>query len=292
MNTQTEADVRIDGKAVSAKVRGEVANEVEQLKEKGVTPGLAVVLVGNDPASRIYVNNKKKACAEVGIYSEEYALPEQTTEEELLELVKRLNADPKINGILVQSPVPGHIDEHKIVETISPIKDVDAFHAVNVGKIMIGDFDFLPCTPAGCIELIHSAGVDIEGKNCVVVGRSNIVGKPMAMLLMHENGTVTICHSKTKNLSEICKKADILVAAVGRAKIITADMIKPGATVIDVGMNRDDAGKLCGDVDYEGAVKVAGHITPVPGGVGPMTIAMLMKNTVTAAKLQNNISDK
>lgn len=278
----------IDGKAVAAKVKAEVAKEVEILKQNGITPGLAVVIVGDDPASRIYVNNKKKACAEVGIYSEEYALGADTTEEELLQLVQKLNNDPKINGILVQSPVPKHIDEHKIVETISPDKDVDAFHAVNVGKIMIGDFEFLPCTPAGCIELIKSAGVSIEGKNCVVVGRSNIVGKPMAMLLLHQNGTVTICHSRTKNLADICKNADILVAAVGKAKMITADMIKPGACVIDVGMNRDENSKLCGDVDFEAAKEIAGAITPVPGGVGPMTIAMLMKNTVTAAKLQNN----
>ncbi len=277
----------IDGKAVAAKVKAEVAKEVQALKQNGIYPGLAVVIVGDDPASRIYVNNKKKACSEVGIYSEEYALGTDTTEQELLKLVKKLNADPKINGILVQSPVPGHIDEHKIVETISPVKDVDAFHAVNVGKIMIGDFEFLPCTPAGCIELIHSAGVDIEGKSCVVVGRSNIVGKPMAMLLLHQNGTVTICHSRTENLSEICKNADILVAAVGKAKMITGDMIKSGACVIDVGMNRDENGKLCGDVDFESAQKVAGAITPVPGGVGPMTIAMLMKNTVTAAKIQS-----
>lgn len=279
--------VIIDGKAVSQKVKDDVAKQVAELKEQNINCGLAVIIVGDDPASRIYVNNKKKACEQVGIYSEEYALPAETTEEELLELVRKLNADPKINGILVQSPVPKHIDEHKIVETIDPIKDVDAFHAMNVGKIMIGDFEFLPCTPAGCMELIHSAGVSVEGKKCVVVGRSNIVGKPMAMLLLHESGTVTICHSRTHNLAEVCKEADILVAAVGKAKIITADMIKPGATVIDVGMNRDENGKLCGDVDFEAAKEVAGFITPVPGGVGPMTIAMLMQNTVTAAKLQN-----
>lgn len=277
----------IDGKAVAADVKSEVAKEVLKLKEQGITPGLAVVIVGDDPASRIYVNNKKKACAEVGIYSEEYALKEGTTQQELLSLVEKLNNDPKISGILVQSPVPGDIDENKITEAISPLKDVDAFHAVNVGKIMIGDFDFLPCTPAGCIELIKHAGVSIEGKSCVVVGRSNIVGKPMAMLLLHQNGTVTICHSKTKNLKEICLGADILVAAVGKAKMITGDMIKPGATVIDVGMNRDENNKLCGDVDFEQAKDIAENITPVPGGVGPMTIAMLMKNTVTAAKIQN-----
>ena len=278
----------IDGKAVSASVRSAVAEEVTALKQKGIGVGLAVVIVGDDPASRIYVNNKKKACAEVGIYSEEYALPAETTQQELLDLVHRLNNDPKINGILVQSPLPSHLDENQIVAEISPLKDVDAFHAQNVGKIMIGDFDFLPCTPAGCIHLIDSTGVSIEGKHCVVVGRSNIVGKPMAMLLLHRHGTVTICHSRTRDLAAVCKQADILVAAVGRAKLITKEMVKPGAVVIDVGMNRNpETGKLCGDVDFEGVSQVAGYITPVPGGVGPMTIAMLMKNTVTAAKLQN-----
>ena len=251
--------------------------------------GLAVVIVGNDPASRVYVNNKKKACAACGIESYEYALPEETTEEELLALVEKLNGDPAVNGILVQLPLPRQIDEHRIIEAISPKKDVDAFHAVNVGKIMIGDFDFLPCTPSGCMDLIDSTGVPVEGKRCVVIGRSNIVGKPMAMLLLHRNGTVTICHSKTKNLKEICREADILVAAVGRPNFVTADMVKEGAVVIDVGMNRLENGKLCGDVDFEGVSKVAGWITPVPGGVGPMTIATLMRNTLTAAKLQNGM---
>ena len=277
--------MRIDGKAIAASVRAEVAEEVSKLKEQGITPGMAVVIVGDDPASRIYVNNKKKACAEVGIYSEEYALPADTTQEALTALVKELNGRKDINGILVQSPLPKGLDEKAVVETIDPNKDVDAFHAVNVGKIMIGDFDFLPCTPAGIIELLDRSGVEIEGKHCVVVGRSNIVGKPMAMLLLHRNGTVTICHSRTRNLAEICREADILVAAVGKANFITADMIKPGAAVIDVGMNRDENRKLCGDVDYAEAEKVAGWITPVPGGVGPMTIAMLLKNTVAAAKL-------
>ena len=270
--------MRIDGKAIAASVRAEVAEEVSKLKEQGITPGMAVVIVGDDPASRIYVNNKKKACAEVGIYSEEYALPADTTQEALTALVKELNGRKDINGILVQSPLPKGLDEKAVVETIDPNKDVDAFHAVNVGKIMIGDFDFLPCTPAGIIELLDRSGVEIEGKHCVVVGRSNIVGKPMAMLLLHRNGTVTICHSRTRNLAEICREADILVAAVGKANFITADMIKPGAAVIDVGMNRDENRKLCGDVDYAEAEKVAGWITPVPGGVGPMTIAFLMKN--------------
>lgn len=282
--------VRIDGKAVAAKIKTQVAGEVAALKERGIQPGMAVVLVGDDPASRIYVNNKKKACAETGIYSEEYVLSAETTQEELLALIAKLNADEKINGILVQSPLPKHLDEKLVVEHIDPNKDVDAFHAYNVGRIMIGDFAFLPCTPAGVIELIRSAGIEIAGKNCVVVGRSNIVGKPMAMLLLHNNGTVTICHSKTKNLAEICRAADILVAAVGRAKFITADMVKPGAVVIDVGMDRDENGKLCGDVDYSAVEPVASYITPVPGGVGPMTIAMLMKNAVNAAKIQNGIS--
>ena len=282
--------MRIDGKAIAASVRAEVAEEVSKLKEQGIMPGMAVVIVGDDPASRIYVNNKKKACAEVGIYSEEYALPADTTQEALTALVKELNGRKDINGILVQSPLPKGLDEKAVVETIDPNKDVDAFHAVNVGKIVIGDFDFLPCTPAGIIELLDRSGVEIEGKHCVVVGRSNIVGKPMAMLLLHRNGTVTICHSRTKNLAEICREADILVAAVGKANFITADMIKPGAAVIDVGMNRDENGKLCGDVDYAEAEKVAGWITPVPGGVGPMTIAMLMKNAVNGAKIQNGLA--
>ncbi len=277
---------RIDGKAVAAKIRAQVAQDVEALKARGICPGMAVVLVGDDPASKIYVNNKKKACAETGIYSEEHLLPAETTQEELLALIEKLNADEKIHGILVQSPLPKHLDEKLVVEHIDPRKDVDAFHAYNVGKIMIGDFTFLPCTPAGVIELIRSTGVPIEGKNCVVVGRSNIVGKPMAMLLLHNNGTVTICHSRTKNLAEICRGADILVAAVGKPKFITADMVKPGAVVIDVGMDRDENGKLCGDVDFDAVEPIASYITPVPGGVGPMTIALLMKNAVRAAEIQ------
>lgn len=282
----------IDGKAVSASVKEAVAKEVAALKEQGVSVGLAVVIVGDDPASRVYVNNKKKACGACGIESFEYALPGDTAEEELLALVEKLNADPKVNGILVQLPLPRQIDEHKVIAAISPKKDVDAFHAVNVGKIMIGDFDFLPCTPAGCMDLIDSTGVSVEGKRCVVIGRSNIVGKPMAMLLLHRNGTVTICHSRTKNLKEICREADILVAAVGRANFVTADMVKEGAVVIDVGMNRLENGKLCGDVDFEAVSQVAGWITPVPGGVGPMTIATLMRNTLTAARLQNGLADR
>lgn len=277
----------IDGKKVSAEVKLRVAAEVAALKEKGVTPGLAVIIVGDDSASQVYVRNKEKACAETGMYSEKYALPAETTQEELLNLVKELNGKKEISGILCQLPLPSHLNSDIVINAIDPIKDVDAFHPVNVGKIMIGDYAFLPCTPAGVMELIKSAGVDPEGKNCVVVGRSNIVGKPMSMLLLHKNATVTICHSKTVNLAEITKQADILVAAVGRAKFITGDMIRPGAVVIDVGMNRDENGKLCGDVDFESAEKTAGAITPVPGGVGPMTIAMLMENTLTAAKIQN-----
>ena len=241
--------------------------------------------MGDDPASRVYVNNKKKACEECDIYSEEYALPKETTQEELLELINTLNNKSDISGILVQLPVPKHIDETTIINAIDPKKDVDAFHPVNVGKIMVGDFDFVPCTPAGVMELIKESGIDVSGKECVVVGRSNIVGKPQAMLLLHQNGTVTICHSRTKDLKEHTKKADILVAAVGIPNFITGDMIKEGAVVIDVGINRLENKKLCGDVEFESAEKVAGAITPVPGVVGPMTIAMLMKNTVKAAMI-------
>lgn len=279
----------IDGKAVSAKVKEQVRKEAETLREKGIEIGLAVVIVGDNPASRVYVNNKKKACAEVGFNSYEYALPEETTEAELLELVEKLNSDGKVNGILVQLPLPKHINENAIINAIRPDKDVDAFHPENVGHIMIGDFSFLPCTPAGVMELIAETGVDVCSKNCVVIGRSNIVGKPMAMLLLHKNGTVTICHSRTKNLAEICSNADILVAAVGKASFVTPDMVKEGAVVIDVGMNRNTEGKLCGDVDYAACFDKAGYITPVPGGVGPMTIAMLMRNTLTAAKIKNNM---
>lgn len=247
--------------------------------------------MGDDPASRTYVNNKKKACERVGFHSEEYALPATTTQEELLALVKELNQRPEINGILVQSPLPKGLDEKMIVENIDPNKDVDAFHAVNVGKIMIGDFSFLPCTPAGVIELLDYEGIDIAGKECVVLGRSNIVGKPMAMLLLHRNGTVTICHSRTKNLQEVCSRADILVAAVGKPGFVTGDMVKEGAVVIDVGINRNAEGKLCGDVDFDSVAPKAAYLTPVPGGVGPMTIAMLMQNTLTAAKEQNGLSE-
>ena len=273
----------IDGKAVSAKAKEEIRAEVER---DGLDIGLAVVIVGDDPASRVYVNNKKKACEVCGFKSYEYALPADTTEQELLDLIDVLNADEKVNGILVQLPLPKHLSEEKVIERISPLKDVDAFHASNVGKIMIGNYAFLPCTPAGCMELIHSTGIEVSGKECVVIGRSNIVGKPMAMLLLHENGTVTICHSRTKNLAEVCRRADILIAAVGRAGFVTADMVKEGAVVIDVGINRNEAGKLCGDVCFDEVAEKASYITPVPGGVGPMTIAMLMKNTVMAKRIQ------
>ena len=275
----------LNGKELSQKIKLNLKQEVESLNAK---VGLAVIIVGNNPASRVYVNNKKKACEEIGFLSREYALPEETTQEELVNLVKALNEDKEINGILVQLPLPKHLDEKAVIETISPLKDVDAFHISNVGKIMIGDYDFLPCTPAGVMELLHEANIDVTGKECVVIGRSNIVGKPMAMLLLHENATVTVCHSKTKYLKEVTKRADVLVVAIGRAKFVTADMVKPGAVVIDVGMDRDENGKLCGDVDFESVEKKASAITPVPGGVGPMTIAMLMKNTLNAYKIQNN----
>ena len=274
----------LSGKTVSARVKEELRAEVAELEKNGKTTGLAVVLVGDDPASKVYVRNKEKACEETGIYSEMHRLPENTTEEELLALVDRLNADDKIDGILVQLPLPKHLDDSVIINNIRPDKDVDAFHPVNVGKIMIGDYDFLPCTPAGIMELIHESGVDVDGKECVVIGRSNIVGKPMSMLLLHENGTVTTCHSHTKNLKKITSRADILVAAVGIAKFVKGDMVKPGAVVIDVGMDRDENGKLCGDVDFDEVEPLAHAITPVPGGVGPMTVAMLMRNTVTASK--------
>lgn len=279
----------IDGKAVAARVRAEVAAETAKLKEQGIVPGLAVIIVGDDPASRVYVNNKKKACAEVGFRSEEFALPADTDQSELIALVKCLNERSDINGILCQLPLPKGLDDKDVIKTISPEKDVDAFHEENVGKIMVGEYDFLPCTPAGVMELIKESGVEVAGKECVVIGRSNIVGKPMAMLLLHQNGTVTICHSKTANLAEVTRRADILVAAVGKAKFVTGDMVKEGAVVIDVGMNRDENGKLCGDVDFASVEPKCAAITPVPGGVGPMTIAMLMRNTLTAAKRQNGV---
>lgn len=282
----------IDGKAISAKTKDELKAEVTALKKQNISVGLAVIIVGDDPASRVYVNNKKKACEQLGIYSEEYALPADTDQASLLALIEELNHRADINGILCQLPLPRHLDEKAVLDAIWAEKDVDAFHPINVGRIMIGDYDFLPCTPAGVMRLLDESGVEIEGKNCVVIGRSNIVGKPMAMLLLHRNATVTICHSKTQNLSEITSQADILVAAVGRANFVTPDMVKPGAVVIDVGMNRPADGKLCGDVDFAAVRPKCSYITPVPGGVGPMTIAMLMANTVTAAKRQNHINGK
>ena len=277
----------INGKEVAQRVRESIKNEANELFERfGKRPGLAVIIVGEDPASQVYVRNKAKGCEEVGFHSEVYRLPEETTMDELLALINKLNNDSNIHGILCQLPLPKHLDEMQVILNINPEKDVDAFHPVNTGKIMIGNYSFLPCTPAGVMELIASTGTDITGKKCVVVGRSNIVGKPQAMLLLQKNGTVTICHSRTKNLKDEIKQADILVVAIGKADFITGDMIKEGAIVIDVGMNRNSEGKLTGDVDFASAEKVASYITPVPGGVGPMTITMLLKNTLTAAKEQ------
>ena len=274
----------IDGKQIAKEVRAEIAAECAELNKKGIIPGLAVVIVGTDPASQVYVRNKKKACEEVGFRSEVFELPEETTEEELLALVKKLNEDVNIHGILVQLPLPEHLDDEVIIANIDPKKDVDAFHPSNVGKIMIGNYDFLPCTPAGVMVLLEKSGIDVSGKECVVVGRSNIVGKPQAMLLLHANGTVTICHSRTKDLAEVTRRADILVVAIGKADFITGDMVKDGAVVIDVGMNRKADGKLTGDVDFATVEPKASYITPVPGGVGPMTITMLLRNTLTSAK--------
>ena len=277
----------INGKEVALQVREKIKAEVNDLVEKiGKRPGLAVIIVGEDPASQVYVRNKAKGCEEVGFHSEVYRLPEQTEMAELLALIDKLNKDESIHGILCQLPLPKHLDETAVILAIDPNKDVDAFHPVNTGKIMIGNYSFLPCTPAGVMELIASTGVDIAGKECVVVGRSNIVGKPQAMLLLQKNGTVTICHSRTKDLAEVTKRADILVVAVGRANFITGDMVKEGAIVVDVGINRGDDGKLVGDVHFDSCEKVASYITPVPGGVGPMTITMLLQNTLTAAKQQ------
>ena len=277
----------ISGKLVSAEVRKNLTNEISAFeKETGVKPGLAVILVGNDPASAVYVRNKHKGCLEVGINSYEITMPEETSEEELIAKINQLNDDKNVHGILVQLPLPKHICEDNVINAISPDKDVDAFHPANVGKIVIGKYDFLPCTPAGVMELLKFYNVAISGKECVVIGRSNIVGKPMALLLLAENGTVTVCHSRTKDLAEVAKRADILVVAIGKANFVGKDMVKPGAVVIDVGINRLPDGKLCGDVNYEEVEPIASMITPVPGGVGPMTITMLLKNTLTAAKKQ------
>ena len=275
----------IDGKAISASIREEIKAEVSERVANGLSrPGLAVIIVGEDPASQVYVRNKKKGCEEVGFYSEVYELPADTKQEELNALVDKLNADDKIHGILCQLPLPRHLDENEVILRIDPKKDVDAFHPYNVGKIMIGDFDFLPCTPAGVMALLERSGIEVAGKECVVVGRSNIVGKPQAMLLLHKSGTVTVCHSKTRDLAAVCRRADILVAAIGKADFFGADMVKEGAVVIDVGMNRRADGKLTGDVNFAEVEPKASYITPVPGGVGPMTITMLLKNTLTAAK--------
>lgn len=280
----------MNGKTVSAAKRAELKERVVALNNQGVQVGLAVIIVGNNSASRVYVNNKKKGCEEIGVNSYEYALPEETTQEELLALIDELNNDSKVNGILCQLPLPSHIDEQAVINAINPEKDVDAFHPFNVGHIMIGDYTYLPCTPAGIMEILKFYNISVAGKKCVVIGRSNIVGKPMAMLLLKENGTVQICHSRTENLAEETSKADILVAAVGKADFVTADMVKEGAVVVDVGMNRNAEGKLCGDVCFDEVEKKASYITPVPGGVGPMTITMLLENTVRSAeKLCNNL---
>lgn len=278
--------IRIEGKLLAAQVKERVAAGVKELKEKGIEPCLAVIMVGENPASQVYVKGKVKDCAECGIKSLEIHLPAETTQNELLQRLAELAGDAGVHGLLVQLPLPAHIDEKTVIEAIPPQKDVDGFTAVNVGRMMIGEECFLPCTPAGCMEMIRSTGVSISGKNAVVIGRSNIVGKPAAMLLLRENATVTICHSRTENLKQVCANADILVAAVGRAGFVTGDMVKPGAVVIDVGINRNAQGKLCGDVDYDAAAEKAGYITPVPGGVGLMTRAMLMQNTLQAAQKQ------
>lgn len=280
----------LNGTELAGRVKAGLKEKVETLKGKGINTGLAVIIVGDDPASKVYVNLKKNDCEEIGIKSFSYALPEATTEQELLELVETLNNDDNVNGILVQSPVPGHIDENKVIEAINPLKDADCFHPVNVGKLMIGMPNFLPCTPAGVVELLEANNIDLAGKNCVVVGRSNIVGKPQAILLLAKNATVTVCHSKTKNIAEICSQADILVVAIGKAEFIKPEFVKPGAVVVDVGVSRGADGKLVGDVQFQAVSEIASAITKVTGGVGPMTRAMLMKNTVKAALIQNGLS--
>lgn len=275
----------LDGKDLASRMKQGMRQQIKKMADEGITPGLAVVIVGNDPASRVYVNSKKKDCEQVGIRSFEYALPEETSEEQLLGLIDTLNEDDNVDGILVQLPIPKHLDEAKVIRRINPSKDVDAFHPYNVGELMIGSPIFAPCTPAGIMELIKDAGLDVTGKSCVVIGRSNIVGKPMAMLMLHNNATVTICHSRTKDLKSICKQADILVAAIGRTEFVTPEYVKDGAIVIDVGMNRTPEGKLTGDVNFEAVKEKVSAITPVPGGVGPMTRAMLLVNTIKACKM-------
>lgn len=275
----------IDGKAISAAIKDELKIKVEQMKAKGIKICLAVIQVGNDPASSVYVGNKKKACAYIGIDSLAYELPDETTQEELLKLIAELNAKEEVNGILVQLPLPEHINGDEVIRAIDPKKDVDGFHPQSVGALCIGQSGFVSCTPAGIIQLLKRSGIEIAGKECVVIGRSNIVGKPMALLLLRENGTVTVAHSKTKNLKEVAKRADILVVAVGKPKMVTREYVKEGAVVIDVGIHRNENNKLCGDVDYDDVAPVSSAITPVPGGVGPMTIAMLMYNCVEAANV-------
>lgn len=279
----------ISGKETAAKIRERLRAQIDQLRQKGYQPGLAVVIVGDDPASQVYVRNKEKACKEVGIAAQTFALPKETTQQELMALIDTLNARSDVHGILVQLPLPRHLDEHQVINAILPEKDVDAFHPVNVGKIMIGDFDYVPCTPAGVMALLEEAQIDVSGKRAVVIGRSNIVGKPQAMLLLHKNATVTICHSKTQHLEEITRQADIIVVAIGKAHFLRGDMVKDGVVVIDVGMNRLENGKLAGDVDFVTVAPKASYITPVPGGVGPMTITMLLQNTVTACRRANNL---
>lgn len=279
----------ISGKETAANIRERLRKQIDQLRESGYQPGLAVVIVGDDPASQVYVRNKEKACKEVGIAAQTFALPKETTQQELMALIDTLNARSDVHGILVQLPLPRHLDEHQVINAILPEKDVDAFHPVNVGKIMIGDFDYVPCTPAGVMALLEEAQIDVSGKRAVVIGRSNIVGKPQAMLLLHKNATVTICHSKTQHLEEITRQADIIVVAIGKAHFLRGDMVKDGVVVIDVGMNRLENGKLAGDVDFDTVAPKASYITPVPGGVGPMTITMLLQNTVTACRRANNL---
>lgn len=277
----------IDGRLIAQNIKSDLKKEIENLKLKGINPGLAVILVGEDSASKIYVKNKKRCCDELGIFSEEFYFPEDTSEKEIINLIEKLNHDKKINGILVQLPLPSHINQKNITESILPEKDVDAFHSSTIGNLLTNHTKLLPCTPAGIIEIFHRENISLVGKHCVIIGRSNIVGKPLAFMLINEDATITICHSKTKNLSEICKNADIIICAVGKAKFLNRNMIKKGAVIIDVGINRDENGKICGDVDFDDVKNIASAITPVPGGVGPMTIAMLMKNTITATKIQN-----
>ncbi|MEN9437089.1 MAG: hypothetical protein RIR09_1744 [Pseudomonadota bacterium] len=287
MTPSTSAQI-IDGNALSKKLREDVAARTAALKSRGVTPGLAVILVGDNPASQVYVRNKVKACADAGLHSVLERYEAELTESALLERVQALNNDPAIHGILVQLPLPAHIDAHKVIEAISPTKDVDGFHVGSAGALMVGQPGFWPCTPYGCMKMLESIGYKLRGKHAVVIGRSNIVGKPMALMLLQQNATVTVCHSATADLKAMTLQADVIVAAVGKRNVLTADMVKPGAVVLDVGMNRDDAGKLCGDVDFAGVSQVAGYITPVPGGVGPMTITMLLVNTVEAAEREAN----